>query len=329
MEAAVVAVIHLNKTMTNDLFTRVSGSVGFQAAARSVLLFAEDHDEPNGPGRLLVQGKSNYGMKARPLRFSIEGLSLPDSDVRASKMLWGGEAEEGVTAGDVLSSDGDDASARGEAALFLREYLALGPKPAREVIRVASDQGISERTLKRAKRPAAVISEPRRHGSDRSFQEWVWRLREEPVGHQPHAGTLAGPPGQGRRSDPEGQEVQSPGGQPSTDRVGPLASELVLTEDEAVEWFKVALDAEVVPDPVAVDRVVERPRPRPAPLPIDTGNQALREGFDAPKDYAVHLREQGLGDSAIATMLAPAFGGRWTGHLVRLLLDDENPEATY
>ena len=45
---AVCLVMHLNKTIEADALNRLSGSVGFGGAARSVLLFAPDPDDPEG-----------------------------------------------------------------------------------------------------------------------------------------------------------------------------------------------------------------------------------------------------------------------------------------
>jgi RecA-family ATPase len=45
---AVVAIMHLNKNQEADALNRLSGSIGFGGAARSVLLFAQDPDDPQG-----------------------------------------------------------------------------------------------------------------------------------------------------------------------------------------------------------------------------------------------------------------------------------------
>ena len=63
-DLAVVAVMHLTKAQTGDLLGRVSGSVAFTAAARSVLAFARDPDDPGGDtgdNRVIVHVKSNWG----------------------------------------------------------------------------------------------------------------------------------------------------------------------------------------------------------------------------------------------------------------------------
>jgi hypothetical protein len=54
-------------------------------------------------------------------------------------------------------SDAETLSALSEAAEWLRDVLADGPLDAKDVFRQARENGISERTLKRAKRPAGTV----------------------------------------------------------------------------------------------------------------------------------------------------------------------------
>ena len=63
-------------------------------------------------------------------------------------------------------------SALEEAAEFLKEELAEGPVPSKELFKKAEAEGISETTLKRAKSLLGVKSKKLREG-------WVWILPEE------------------------------------------------------------------------------------------------------------------------------------------------------
>jgi RecA-family ATPase len=70
-QLAVVVVAHLNKDDSQRIMTRVSGSVAFGAAARSVLGFVRDPDDADGEqgaDRVLVHCKTNVGKYADPGR---------------------------------------------------------------------------------------------------------------------------------------------------------------------------------------------------------------------------------------------------------------------
>ena len=61
---------------------------------------------------------------------------------------------------------------RDEAATFLRDLLAGGPLPTKQIMADAKANGISERTLWRAKRELGVIAE-RAKGQTAA---WYWML---------------------------------------------------------------------------------------------------------------------------------------------------------
>ena len=66
---------------------------------------------------------------------------------------------------------------RGDAMRFLQTELSTGPKPARALLHAAQGRGLSQRTLRRAKKLLAVKSE--RRGKAGSRGEWVWSLAGE------------------------------------------------------------------------------------------------------------------------------------------------------
>lgn len=188
--AAVVVIVHLNKRDSADVLSRVSGSVGIVAAARSVLLAALDPAYPDGPTRVLAHVKSNLGPLAPTLRYRIEGWSIdgPEGKVQTSSVVWMGEAPD-VRASELLASQTpEERGEREEAATWLREALAAGPRPAKEVLREARRNGFSEATLLRAKRGLGVRSVKVGFASG----SWCWALAEDgqpsPEGHQYSAG---------------------------------------------------------------------------------------------------------------------------------------------
>ena len=82
---------------------------------------------------------------------------------------WTGDSE--VSADRLCQEPADEEArtAREEAADFLRESLADGPVPVKELKKEAKDLGIAEHTLIRAKKRLGVKS--------RKLEEhWVWEL---------------------------------------------------------------------------------------------------------------------------------------------------------
>src|SRR5262249_27530042 len=121
---------------------------------------------------LLVHVKNNISRPAPPLAFRI--TPLPDDPDRA-RLEWE-PAPEGVFADAVLSPGTQSAEEREngqDADAFLTDYLADGERPAKEAMRAARDVGISESTLRRAKRRLGVIA---RKVGPPSKGAWQWSL---------------------------------------------------------------------------------------------------------------------------------------------------------
>jgi len=65
-ECAVLVVVHLNKQRGGDPLYRIGGSIGQVGAARSVLSFGRDPDDPDGePGRMQDEFRA-YGRTGEP-----------------------------------------------------------------------------------------------------------------------------------------------------------------------------------------------------------------------------------------------------------------------
>jgi hypothetical protein len=116
--------------------------------------------------------KSNLAEVPPALTYRIEGREIVDSSGSGGKpiptaaLAWTGES--GISAAELLVSvDPDDRSERDEAADFLEEYLAHGPRPANDVLGAARRAGHRERTLRRAKASRRVVAEPVRDAEGR------------------------------------------------------------------------------------------------------------------------------------------------------------------
>ena len=69
------------------------------------------------------------------------------------------------------SNRGPEPEERKDAEAFLREYLADGPRPSKDVMSEAKLLGLSERTLRTAKNVVGIVSIFGGKGS-----AWTWRL---------------------------------------------------------------------------------------------------------------------------------------------------------
>jgi putative DNA primase/helicase len=157
---AVVCVRHLTKSNSSKAIYRGMGSVDFSAAARSILLVGKDPDRPDE--RAIIQIKNSLGLTSKPLGFVIN----------EDGFQWTGASS--ITVSGMLrdETDDEDKSALEEAKAFLIEILG-GKQPvnAGNIFKEAKEAGISEATLKRAKRALGVESvKPK----DIPNAKWQW-----------------------------------------------------------------------------------------------------------------------------------------------------------
>lgn len=154
--AAVKLIRHLNKTVGLPALLRGSGSVAFSGLARSVLLAAR-HPEDQGL-RVLASVKCNLApesmRKALIFRLGDDGHGRP-------RVEWAGTSNLGADELLEPRRPGPAADQRERAVDFLRDLLANGARPRREVIDSARKASLSERTVERAMGAAGVVSETR------------------------------------------------------------------------------------------------------------------------------------------------------------------------
>jgi hypothetical protein len=148
---AVVGILHLTKDSERRAIYRALGSVAFAAAARAV--FAVGADPDDAERRLFASVKANLGPKPPTLAFRLR-------DVEAGLVLeWESAPVAGLDAETVLGgyTSAEDQEERRDAKVFLVEYLeADGSAKADDVIKAARQAGISETSLRRAKRHLRV-----------------------------------------------------------------------------------------------------------------------------------------------------------------------------
>ena len=139
------------------------GSMDYVAGARSQLTVARpDEDGPS----IMAHGKDSWAKKGRALSYEIIG--------DGERFNWIGPVD--ITADELANEDHGKRRRDIEVAKdFLREALARGPIPSEALLEGAKANGISERTLKRARRVLGVVSTQPPGGAG-----WVSQLPEGP-----------------------------------------------------------------------------------------------------------------------------------------------------
>ena len=167
--ACVLVVRHLNKAPGNNPLYRGGGSIGIIGAARMAFVMGKDPQDENR--RVLASTKQNLARSPKSLMFTLE-----EAESSAVRVNWLGESE--VSAHQLLATPREEehADARSEAVEFLNDVLASGPVAASQVKEEAEDAGISERTLKRAKKLVGVITYREGETGNRGAGRWMWKL---------------------------------------------------------------------------------------------------------------------------------------------------------
>ncbi len=214
-DAAVLGVMHLNKDAdASALFLRVSSSIGFLNAARSALLVAPDLDDERC--RVLAHGKHNLSEPADSRRFRIEGVEIARGDgepIRTSRIAWLGSSAHSVA--DLLAArDPEERALWEEAAGLMRDALAAGPRPARDVERELRDAlgPLSAGIVYKARQRAGIATEKDAFGGG-----WTWSLAEgSREGSRPYPPTResSSPPAEMGRSGPQGSRSNVDGAIP-------------------------------------------------------------------------------------------------------------------
>ena len=153
---AICVVRHLAKGRTKAIYAGL-GSIDFIAAVRSALLVGFDPSDEKT--RVMAHTKANLAPRGASQAFTVDTTGT---------FMWAGESE--LTAQDLLSLPSVP-TARDDASEFLLDLLTDGPVRATEVYRLATERGISGRTLQRAKKSVGVRSQRVGIGAG-SYSEW-------------------------------------------------------------------------------------------------------------------------------------------------------------
>jgi hypothetical protein len=175
-DVAVLVVRHLRKSGARHSLYGGAGSIGIIAIARSSLLIGRDPGNESKYRHILALNKGNLADAAS---LSFQTVKHLDGEITVE---WLGESQ--YSADDINEADNSTSeyTALQEAMYVLYAILSEGSVPASDVIRIAKKAGVSERTLKRAKRSLRIKSIKKGSSYD---SRWFWMLPEDDTLLQP------------------------------------------------------------------------------------------------------------------------------------------------
>ena len=163
-DAAVLGIIHVNKSGGGDALNMLMGSRAFGAVARSVLFAMASPDDESI--KLLGQPKNNLGRSDLPtLTYQISGAHVADTEegeVWTGRVDWVGETN--LTIAEALIASGEDSDTRTatqDAVGWLADYLkSVGGCAGSGAIKDNGHAvGHSLRTLQRARAKLGITTE--------------------------------------------------------------------------------------------------------------------------------------------------------------------------
>jgi len=161
-QIAIIGIMHLNKNTNSKVVYRAMGSIAFTAAARTVWLVSTDPNDPDSRRRLLTPAKHNILIEPSGLAFELNNGRVEFENEPVN-----------ITADEALNTI--EAPERDKAKQWLSELLPQGTSIAAiEIQKQAEAEGISIRTLNRAKRELRIVSYPLQTEGKRP--QWFWRI---------------------------------------------------------------------------------------------------------------------------------------------------------
>jgi hypothetical protein len=150
--AAVLGLIHPNKSGSTDPLQTIMGSRAFTAVSRAVLYVVVDPEDQNQ--HLLGLAKSNLGPLNVPTKtYTFDPIVVGEDDgpIIATRIAWGKDVETRI--GDALEASTENRSAIQDAMEWLTEYLTTVGGEAKASVALAEGKkaGHNDKTLRRAR----------------------------------------------------------------------------------------------------------------------------------------------------------------------------------
>lgn len=189
-----LALVHFGKRESADTGKLITGSIAWSQVARSVIAVAKDED-----GKLLVATtKHNLAPHAVTLDAHIESADvfIEGKGVPVGKAVFDGVSNRSIN--DLLAPADDEIDSRSEIEMVVLDYLEAegGSAPARDVLKAARDAGLSEGTVKNARRRMGITTKRLGFGKGSKV---VWTIDNtiDSIGHrsreQGPMGPMTGP----------------------------------------------------------------------------------------------------------------------------------------
>ena len=182
LNCAVLGITHFSKgTAGRDPTERITGSLAFAALARVVMVAARNTQADEGrPSRILARSKSNIGPDDGGFEYDLQQSELVSyPGVFASHVVWGnaidGSAREILASAD--SSEDAESGQLSDSVQWLNALLVEegGQLDKRTIVKLARENGFSERTVQRARNQLGVIVAMTGFGKNKTS---VWSMPE-------------------------------------------------------------------------------------------------------------------------------------------------------
>ena len=144
LDVIVLVVRHPNKSISSNALMRGGGSMAFIGAARVGWVVGKDPSDESR--RILAIAKSNLAMMADSLQFQL----VTDEQFGCARIEWLGKS---MVSADILYSEPnqDERNQTDEAMEWLQDFLGDSEIDNKDVKRKATEAGISEKALRRAR----------------------------------------------------------------------------------------------------------------------------------------------------------------------------------
>jgi putative DNA primase/helicase len=154
--------------------SQFSDSIAYVAAARHVYAVLDDPEDKSN--KLFVKAKNNLARDTKALRYGMGVRKVGHDaklgvDIEAPFIVWHPQDVD-ISANEAMAAAGGHTAKR-EAREFLLERLEAGPVKFDDIVDAAKQEGIAEKTLRRAKKDLGIKS-CKEHG--RTDGPWFWQL---------------------------------------------------------------------------------------------------------------------------------------------------------
>lgn len=171
--AAVLGLIHVNKSGSTDPLSTLMGSRAFSAVARAVLYVVQDAENPDT--KIMMQAKNNLGRSDLPeLAYVLKSKSVGtygDEEIVSVELVWSGERPQG-TAQSNISPKTQKAKVNNAEEWLQDMYGGRGEISSQEIKEAGLALGYGDKMLQRAMKEINGDSK-RVRVDDKTISVWI------------------------------------------------------------------------------------------------------------------------------------------------------------